>query len=85
MDRKALADIKYDSHDSTADRSVTHVGKIYCHLCREVQQLVARLSRFSFLIPVIIALPPAAFSPAIRPCLLAVAPKGRRKNNRPVA
>ena len=22
------------------DRSVTHVGKLYCHLCTEVQQLV---------------------------------------------
>ncbi|MGB6592218.1 MAG: hypothetical protein WBE68_11995, partial [Candidatus Nitrosopolaris sp.] len=21
------------------DRSVTHVGKLYCHLCKEVQQL----------------------------------------------
>ncbi|MGB6534079.1 MAG: hypothetical protein WBF33_38865 [Candidatus Nitrosopolaris sp.] len=23
----------------SADRSVTHVGKLYCHLCTEVQQL----------------------------------------------
>ena len=22
------------------DRSVTHVGKLYCHLCTEVQQLI---------------------------------------------
>ena len=26
--------------DTLPDRSVTHVGKVYCHLCREVQQLV---------------------------------------------
>ena len=24
------------------DRSVTHVGKLYCHLCKEVQQLIFR-------------------------------------------
>ena len=24
------------------DRSVTHVGKLYCHLCTEVQQLIER-------------------------------------------
>ena len=25
--------------DTLPDRSVTHVGKLYCHLCRRVQQL----------------------------------------------
>ena len=31
--------------DTLPDRSVTHVGKLYCHLCRRVQQLTKGLKQ----------------------------------------